>query len=140
MKENFMDTNRRTDYATLVLRLSLGMIFVAHGLLKITVFSLPGTVAFFVSVGLPGWLAYPVAFGEIIGGALLLGGIYTSYVVVGLLPILIGAAVVHSGNGWVFSNANGGWEYTAFLIAASVALALLSDGAFAWKPRRRTQN
>jgi putative oxidoreductase len=38
---------------------------------------------------------------------------------------------VHGANGWVFSNPGGGWEYPAFLIAASLAQTLLGDGAFA---------
>ena len=46
-------------------------------------------------------------------------------------PILIGATWGHIGNGWVFSAANGGWEYPVFLIAASLVLALLGDGRYA---------
>jgi hypothetical protein len=40
-------------------------------------------------------------------------------------------AWVHAANGWVFTAANGGREYPAFLIVASVVQALLSDGAYA---------
>ena len=54
-------------------------------------------------------------------------------VALGLLPILIGATWVHYGAGWVFSNENGGWEYPAFLVAVSVASALLGPGKFALK-------
>lgn len=119
------------DYAALILRISLGSMFLAHGLLKLVVFTLPGTAQFFASVGFPGWLAYPVTLGEIIGGALLVAGIKTRAVSLLLLPILLGAITVHFGNGWLYTNANGGWEYAAFLSAASVAQALLGDGAFA---------
>ena len=46
----------------------------------------------------------------------------------------VGATLQHAGNGWVFSNANGGWEYPVFLIAASLVHALLGDGRYALRP------
>ena len=119
------------EYAALSLRLGLGIMFVAHGLLKITVFTLPGTVAFFEQVGFPGWTAYPVAFAETLGGILLIAGVGVRWVSLALLPVLLGAVVVHSGAGWVFSNANGGWEYPAFLALAVVVQALLGPGKMA---------
>ena len=131
-----MDKTRNHEYAAFVLRISLGVMFLAHGLLKLTVFTLPGTVGFFDSVGFPGWLAYPVTFGEIVGGLLLVAGVGTRVVSLALLPVLLGAITVHFGNGWAYTNANGGWEYAAFLSAAAVAQALLGDGAFALRLRR----
>ena len=131
-----METTRNYEYAAFVLRVSLGVMFLAHGLLKLTVFTLPGTVGFFESVGFPGWLAYPVTFGEIAGGVLLVAGVATRAVSLALLPVLLGAITVHFGNGWVYTNANGGWEYAAFLSAAAVAQALLGDGAFALRRSR----
>ncbi len=122
-------------YAALVLRVSLGVMFIAHGLLKVLVFTLPGTAQFFDGVGFPGWLAYPVAFLEIGGGALLIAGVATRILSVMFLPILLGALWVHAGNGWVFNSPNGGWEYVAFLIVASIVQALLGDGAFALRIR-----
>jgi putative oxidoreductase len=123
--------NANTDYAALLLRIGLGVMFVAHGLLKLMVFTLPGTVGFFESVGFPGFLAYIVTFAEIGGGVLLLAGLATRIVSLALLPVLLGALYVHLGSGWVFSNEGGGWEYPAFLALASVVLALLGPGRFA---------
>ena len=123
--------NNNTDYAALVLRVGMGTMFVAHGLLKILVFTLPGAAGFFEQVGFPGWMAYVVTFAEIGGGVLLLAGIGVRTVSLALIAVLTGALVVHFGNGWVFSNPNGGWEYPAFLIIASVAQALLGPGRFA---------
>jgi putative oxidoreductase len=105
--------------------------FIAHALLKLFVFTLPGTAQFFESVGYPGWLAYGVFGAELIGGILLILGVYSSWVALTLIPVLIGAALVHAPNGWVFSAPNGGWEYPIFLIAACATQALLGDGAFA---------
>ena len=122
--------NHRTETAALLLRLGLGTMFVAHGLLKVMVFTLPGTVGFFEQVGFPGWMAYIVTFAEIGGGILLIAGIRVTAVSLALLPVLLGAVYVHSGAGWLFSNPNGGWEYPAFLALASIVQALLGPGKF----------
>jgi len=119
------------DIATLILRSSLGIMFIAHGLLKVMVFTLPGTVQFFESVGFPGWMAYVVAFSEIGGGAMLIAGLYTRSVALALVPILLGSISVHIANGWVFSNQNGGWEYPVFLTITTIVVALLGPGKFA---------
>lgn len=118
-------------YAALALRLTLGVMFLAHGLLKVFVFTLPGTVQFFESVGFPGFLAYVVIFAEIGGGILLVLGIGTRWVALALIPVLLGAATVHWGNGWLFSAKGGGWEAPVFMAAAAFAQFLLGDGAFA---------
>ena len=136
-----MIDQRTAPYAALLLRAALGSMFIAHALLKYYVFTLPGTVKFFESLGLPGGLAYVTFFAELLGGALILAGLGTRYVAAALIPILLGAAWAHAGNGWVFSAPNGGWEYPAFLAAAAAAQALLGDGAYALRnlfanPRR----
>ena len=123
--------NNSHDYAALILRVALGTMFIAHGLLKVMVFTLPGTVGFFESVGFPGWTAYAVTYAEIGGGVLLIAGVAVRAVSLGLLPILLGALYVHIGAGWVFSNENGGWEYPAFLVVAAIVQALLGPGAYA---------
>ena len=119
-----------------LLRISLGTMFIAHGLLKVLVFTPAGTVGFFQSVGYPGEMAYIVMAAEILGGALLLAGVYTRLMAVGLLPILVGASLIHLPNGWVFSAEGGGWEYPVFLIAALAAQALMGPGALAVKMPR----
>jgi putative oxidoreductase len=127
---------RTAPYAALVLRVSLGVMYIAHSLvLKHLTFTLPGTAQFFESLGLPGVLAYLTFWAELFGGVLLVAGIGTRAVALALIPILAGATWVHAGNGWVFSAANGGWEYPVFLIAASLVLALLGSGRFALKTK-----
>ena len=129
-------TDRRIDLAALFLRLSLGVMFVAHAWLKISVFTVAGTVKFFESIGLPGPLAYLTIAAELIGGVLLIAGYRTRVVASALVPILLGATWAHAGNGWLFTAQNGGWEYPAFLVAATVVAALLGDGRYAL---RRTE-
>jgi putative oxidoreductase len=125
------------DYGVLLLRVSLGAMFLAHGLLlKVATFGLAGTAGFFESLGLPAGLAYLTVLAETLGGVLLILGVQTRWVSLALLPILLGAVWVHAGNGWVFSAANGGWEYPAYLAVLAVAQALLGDGAYALSPSR----
>jgi len=128
-----MIDSRTSPYAALVLRVSLGVMFVSHGLLKAIVFTLPGTANFFESAGFPGFLAYIVTPFEVVAGALLILGVQTRVVALASVPLLVGAASVHFGNGWLFSSANGGWEYPVFLIVLAIVQALLGDGAYALK-------
>ena len=125
-----MINQRTAPYAALVLRVTLGVMFIAHSLiLKYFMFTLPGTAQFFESLGLPAALAYLTFWAELIGGIALVAGIATRWVALALIPILVGAAWVHLGNGWVFSAANGGWEYPLFLIVISVVVALQAYGS-----------
>ena len=129
-----MIDNKTAPYAALLLRVALGVMFIAHGLMKVFVFTLPGTAQFFASVGFPGWTAYPVTGLEIAAGVLLVLGVRSRIVAAAMIPVLIGAATVHVGNGWVFSAPNGGWEYPVFLIVVAAVVALLGDGAGAIRP------
>ena len=122
-------------YGILLLRISLGVMFIAHSVvLKWMTFSLPGTAQYFESLGLPGFLAYATFWAEFIGGVLLVLGVQSRWVSLALLPVLFGAFWVHAGNGWVFSGQGGGWEYPLYLIVLSAAQALLGDGAHALSP------
>lgn len=122
-------------YGAMLLRMSLGVMFIAHGMLKVLVFTIPGTVQFFEQQGFPSALAYFVIAAEVGGGALMIAGIHARWIALALVPILIGAASVHWPNGWVFSASGGGWEYPVFLAVASAALALIGDGALAITPK-----
>jgi putative oxidoreductase len=126
-----MNDARTTNTAALLLRLSLGTMFVAHALLKYFVFTPAGTAKFFESLGLPGALGYLTIAVELIGGALLILGVRTRIVALALVPVLIGATWAHSGNGWLFTSPNGGWEYPAFWTVTLIVQALLGDGALA---------
>lgn len=130
---------RTAPYAGLVLRVALGIVFIAHALLKLLVFTLPGTAAFFAAHGFPGWTAYPVFAAELLGGAALVAGVHARWVALALVPVLLGALTVHWPNGWSFTATDGGWEYVAFLIAALLAQAALGEGAHALGARERDE-
>ena len=121
--------------AALLLRLALGVMFLAHAWLKIKGFTPAGTVQYFKSLGVPGELAYVTMAAEIGGGILLILGIETRWVALALVPLMLGTIVlVHGKAGWEFTNKGGGWEYPAFWIVGLLALALLGDGAAALGP------
>ena len=130
-----MIDQRTAPYAALLLRVSLGVMFVAHGLLlKVFTFTVPGTVGYFESLGYPGFFAYLVILGEVGGGLALILGTWTRTVSLLLLPIMIGATLQHVGAGWTFSNPGGGWEFPVFWTVALVVQALLGSGAWAFRP------
>lgn len=128
-----MTDTRTAPYAALLLRVALGIMFLAHGLTKLFVFTPAGTAKFFASVGFAGWLAYPIIAFEIFAGVLLILGVFPRWVAVVAAVELFVASTVHFGNGWSFTNPNGGWEYPVFLAVAAAVLALIGDGAYALK-------
>jgi putative oxidoreductase len=133
--ETTMIDQKTAPYAALLLRISLGVLLLAHGLLlKVFTFTIPGTVGYFQSIGYPGVFAYLVIAGEIAGGLALIAGLWTRQIALLMLPILLGATWQHLGNGWVFTAKNGGWEYPAFWSVMLLVQAMLGDGAFAFRP------
>ncbi|MBD2748561.1 DoxX family protein [Microvirga sp. BT688] len=127
-----MIDTRTAPYAALILRITLGILFLAHAGLKFFVFTPAGAAQFFGSLGLPPALAYLTIAAEALGGIALILGLFTRWASLVLIPILVGAIVlVHGKAGFFFSNPNGGWEFLAFWIAALAAQALLGDGALA---------
>jgi putative oxidoreductase len=111
-----------------LLRIHFGIILLAHGWLKVYVFSIAGTVGYFSSIGLPSIIAYLVIFGELVGGLALVLGIQTKLAAALAVPIVFGAAVMNSGNGWLHSASGGGWEYAASLTVIAISLAFTGSG------------
>ncbi|WP_116600083.1 DoxX family protein [Primorskyibacter marinus] len=126
-----MTFEANTNVGATLTRLSLGTILLAHGLLKLFVFTLPGTVAFFAGLGLPAIVAYLTIFAEVVGGVAIIAGLYTRLAAILSLPVLLGSLWAHAGNGWLFSGEGGGWEFPALLVALAVAVAIQGGGAFA---------
>lgn len=118
-------------YAALLLRITLGAVIIAHSLyLKLFIFTLPGTAAFFTSLGLYPGLAYLVFIIESICGISLIIGYQTRIMAILLIPVLLGATWAHFSSGWLFTNTGGGWEYPLVLVAITVVQLLLGDGAY----------
>jgi len=113
-----------------LLRIHFGVILLAHGWLKVSIFTVDGTVNYFASIGLPAAIAYLVIFGELVGGLAIILGIQTRLASLFTVPIVLGAAIVNSGNGWLHSANGGGWEYAASLTVIAVAITLMGSGNF----------
>lgn len=126
-----MSDTQKSDLALLLLRVSLGVMTFSHGfIMKFLTFTPAGTAGYFQSIGYPAFFAYLIIIGETLGGLALISGVFTRLASVALLPILIGATLQHAGNGWVFSNPNGGWEFPLFYTVTLVVQALLGPGAY----------
>ena len=113
-----------------LLRIHFGIILLAHGWLKVYVFTVAGTVGYFASIGLPSIVAYSVIFGELLGGVALILGIQTRLAAFLTVPIVFGAAIMNIGNGWLHSANGGGWEYAASLTVIAISLAITGSGQY----------
>lgn len=121
------------EYAAALLRVSSGLLLLAHGLFKVNVFTIAGAVGYFESLGLPGFFAYLTIFAELAGGVALVAGVATRLAALGLIPVLLGATWVHSANGWLFSSEGGGWEFPLYWATVLGAIVLLGNGAYSLK-------
>jgi putative oxidoreductase len=116
--------DRLQPLALLVLRLVLGAVMIGHGYSK--VFGGFSNVVHMVhNLGLPAWLAYPLAATEFFGGILLIAGLFTRVVSFAML-VDMGVAIwkIHWKNGFL---GNGGYQFP--LILAAIAFALIFFGA-----------
>lgn len=122
---------QKTQLALAILRVLIGVIFVAHGYQKFFEYTLPGTTGAFTQMGIPlaGVVAPLVATIELIGGLALIAGLFTR-IAAGLLALnMLGALLlVHIKGGFFAPN---GIEFPLALIGATVSLALSGAGAFA---------
>ena len=125
-----MIDQRTAPYAALLLRLALGVLFVVHGGTKIFVFTVPGTVEFFGSIGYPAIVAYLAILAEFGGGIALIIGFLPRLVALLQLQLMLGVINFHWANGFGFSNPDGGWEFPALWAAALLVLGLLGNGAY----------
>lgn len=119
------------DMGKLVLRLSVGMLMLLHGIFKLQN-GVGGVVGMLGSQGLPGFLAYGVYVGEVVGPVLVIIGLYTRIGAVLIIGnMLVALALAHSQE--LFSlGSMGGWalELQGMFLFGAVAIALLGAGKF----------
>ena len=120
-----------TDWAALVLRISVGGMFFLHGIGKPLVVGMGEVSQNFVEKGFPAWTNYTATGIEITCGLLLLLGAYSRWAATALLPVTIGIIVYHIPNGWVFQSPGGGWEYPQLILVCLVVILLLGGGKYA---------
>src|SRR5260370_15346643 len=111
-----MIDTRTAPYAALLLRVSLGLLFLAHASIKLFVFTPAGTAKFFASVGVPPDLAYVVMTAEGLSGIALVLGLWTRVVAIAATPILLGAIfTVPCAAGFLFTHPHRGWVIPPYL-------------------------
>lgn len=121
----------RTDVALLILRITVGLIFLTHGWPKLTN-GASGTAEFFGQLGIPapGISAWFITLLEFGGGlALILGALVSILSVLFILHMTIGIFLVHLSNGWyVIGPGQGGSEFNVLLIACLLVFILAGPG------------
>lgn len=135
-----MSNGNAQNIGKLILRMTLGVVFLSHGLPKL-LGGAAGMGEFLSQLGVPlaGVVAWSVAFLEVAGGALLLLGILVTPAAVLLaFHMLAGIVLIHGGNGWyVVGPGQGGAEFNVVLIAGLLALVLIGEGPGLYKGVRR---
>ncbi len=123
------------DLGILVLRLALGIMFVAHGLqMAFGLFGGSGVKGFSQMLSGLGFApailwAYVASYTVLLGGLLVIAGVQTRLAAALLLIFILTAGVsVHLHKGFFLSN--GGFEYTFIIAAICLALILLGPGKF----------
>lgn len=132
---DFLEENE--DVGKLILRLTLGILMLFHGVSK---FQSPSTVEYIAgnlaNSGLPSLLANGVYLGELLAPALIVLGIFTRYsAIVIIVNMLFAIFLMHSSD--IFSlTQHGGWrlELQGFYLFAAVAIVFLGSGQHAVKP------
>ena len=121
----------RSEWGTTLLRIAVGVIFVAHGAQKLFQMTPEGLTGFFAQVGipLPAFNAYFVIALELLGGIAMVVGLGTRILGALFAAVMVVAfATVHGSQGFYLPN---GYEYVMVLFAASINLVLQGAGAFA---------
>jgi putative oxidoreductase len=117
------------DIGKLILRLTLGVLMLLHGIAKIRG-GAGGIEKMLQGIGLPGELAFGVYLGEVLAPILVLIGLYAR---VGAALIVVNMvfaiALAHRADVFVLSR-TGGWalELQAFFLFTALALALMGPG------------
>lgn len=133
-----MTNDKTAPYAALLLRVSLGILFLAHAALKLFIFSGPGFVGYFASPSLPSIAAYLMIALELAGGIALILGVYASWAALPLAAEMLDTILmVHGENGGFSRTRVGGWEYPTFWAIGLFVLLLLGDGAYALRRTAR---
>lgn len=113
-----------THIALLLIRVGLALVFIAHGLAKVS--DMEKTVEFFVSINLSAMWAYLVAYTELVGGFLMLVGFGTGWAGVALASTMVGSiALVKLSKGFV-----GGYEFDLLLFLSAIAISLAGPGEY----------
>lgn len=131
-----MNAATQNDIGKLVLRLTLGILILLHGLTKL-MGGTAGIVGMVEGAGLPGFLGYAVLLGEVVGPILLIVGFHAR-IGAALIAInmLVAIALAHMGE-LATLNDQGGWvlELQGMFLFTAVALVLMGPGRYSINQR-----
>jgi putative oxidoreductase len=114
----------KVSVVTVIMRVVMGIIFMVHGIAKFQM-GLSNVEAWFGSLGIPGFIAYAVAVLELVGGIMLIVGLFTRYVSVLFVVMLIGAIVTVKLSAGLLGNDQGaGYELDLGFMLISMYLAV----------------
>jgi len=123
-----MSCDSKSSKALFMIRVMLAIVFIYHGYSKIT--NIDATIGYFNTLGFSPFLTYLVAYGEFIGGILMLLGTFTCFVSLFFIATMVVAIFsVHLQNG--FDITKGGYEYALTLLVMSLAIFKAGPGAYA---------
>lgn len=125
------------DIGKLVLRLTLGVLMLLHGIDKVlNPASIGGIGNMLAARGLPEFLAYGVIVGELLAPLLMILGIFTRLAGVVTVGNMIFAIVLAHSHQLLMLTKNGGWqlELQGFYLLSGLALAFLGSGRIAVRP------
>jgi len=123
-----VNIKKNHDLGLLILRLAVGLIFVAHGWDKFSEMEgMGGTITFFAQLGMPAFFAYVTATVEIVAGLALIIGIYTDLAAL-LLAMVMVVALVYVKMVTFKLGLLGGYELDLILLAASLTIMFVGPG------------
>ncbi len=126
-----MNPAAQHDLAKLLLRVTLGVLVLLHGIAKLKG-GMGGIEGMLEARGVPGVLAYGVLIGEVLAPLMLIAGFHARIgAVLVVINMLVAVVLVHLGE-LTQLNSQGGWalELQAMLLVSAVALALIGPGRF----------
>lgn len=125
-----MSPSTLDDLGKLILRVTLGVLILLHGIAKLQ-HGIGPIESMMAARGLPAFLAWAVYIGEVLAPALLILGLYTRLGgILIFLNMVVAIVLVHAGH--LFQMSNGGWrlELQGMFLCGALAVALFGAGRF----------
>ncbi|OAT26164.1 DoxX family protein [Proteus myxofaciens] len=134
MINKFNQLVNHPDLGKLILRVTIGVLMLLHGLHKMEPGGLAGIQGMLANINLPSFIAYGTLIGEVLCPILLIIGLFTrasAFIVA--ITMLVAILMVHSSSFWALDPKTGGWaaESAGIYLLAGLALMFLGSGRFA---------